>query len=196
MSNLDLIKKSQALMKDHWLVAILLIIVYSIISSSPNSIDESLSIIQLFLGGAFAVGMSIYFLNIVRGGDARVENLFDGFKKYVPSLIAFVVMIVLIILGFILLIIPGIILICGLSQTFYILADDKTNMSGIDALKKSWEMMDGWKVKYFLLNLIHFLMMIVGILMFVIGVFYMLPIIYTSLALFYEKLREGELTPA
>ncbi|MFT6879347.1 MAG: putative membrane protein [Psychromonas sp.] len=196
MSNLDLIKKSQSLMKDHWLIAILLIIVYSIISSIPNRIDDSLSIIQLFLGGAFALGMSIYFLNIVRGGDARVENLFDGFKKYVPSLVAYVVLIVLTVLGFILLIIPGIIIICGLSQTFYILADDKTNMSGIDALKKSWEMMDGWKVKYFLLKLIHGGMVIVGLLMLVIGIFYMIPIISTSQALFYEKLKAGGLTPA
>ncbi|MFT4735464.1 MAG: putative membrane protein [Arcticibacterium sp.] len=196
MSNLDLIKKSQSLMKDHWLIAILLIIVYSIISSIPNRIDDSLSIIQLFLGGAFALGMSIYFLNIVRGGDARVENLFDGFKKYVPSLVAYVVLIVLTVLGFILLIIPGIIIICGLSQTFYILADDKTNMSGIDALKKSWEMMDGWKVKYFLLKLIHGGMVIVGLLMLVIGIFYMIPIISTSQALFYEKLKAGGLSPA
>ncbi|MGK0139732.1 MAG: putative membrane protein [Algoriphagus sp.] len=196
MSNLDLIKKSQSLMKDHWLIAILLIIVYSIISSIPNRIDDSLSIIQLFLGGAFALGMSIYFLNIVRDGDARVENLFDGFKKYVPSLVAYVVLIVLTVLGFILLIIPGIIIICGLSQTFYILADDKTNMSGIDALKKSWEMMDGWKVKYFLLKLIHGGMVIVGLLMLVIGIFYMIPIISTSQALFYEKLKAGGLSPA
>ncbi len=196
MSNLDLIKKSQTIMKDHWLIALLVLIVYSIITSFPNRIDDSLNIINLFIGGAFTLGFSIYFLNVVRGTNPKFENLFDGFKKYVPSLVAFVVMIIVVTLGFILLIVPGIMLACGLSQTFFILADDETEMSGIDALKKSWEMMDGWKVKYFLLNLIHMGMIIVGILMLVIGIFYMIPIISTSQALFYEKLKAGELTPA
>jgi len=85
-------------------------------------------------------------------------------------------MTIIIILGFILLIIPGVVLICGLSQTFLIIADDETNISGIDAMKKSWEMMDGYKLKFFLLNLIHMGMVILGILMLVGG--YLLYVAY------------------
>jgi uncharacterized membrane protein len=61
-------------------------------------------------------------------------------------------MVLAIIIGFILLVVPGIIVAFGLSQTFFILADDK-EIGAVDALKASWEMMKGNKVKFFVLSL-------------------------------------------
>jgi uncharacterized membrane protein len=186
MTNLDIIRKSRDLLNGKWLISIAVVFIYSLLTGSPSNIDNNFSIIVFIIGGALTLGLYIYFLNIIRGKDAGIEDLFDGFKKFAHSTI-------IIILGFILLIIPGVVLICGLSQTFFIIADDETNISGIDAMKKSWEMMDGYKLKFFLLNLIHMGMVILGILMLVVGIFYMLPIIYASLALFYDELKKGNL---
>ncbi|MEE1365392.1 MAG: DUF975 family protein, partial [Muribaculaceae bacterium] len=52
-------------------------------------------------------------------------------------------------IGFYLLVVPGIIAALGLSMTFFIMVDDP-NISGLDALKKSWQMMKGHKTDYFL----------------------------------------------
>jgi uncharacterized membrane protein len=193
MTNLDIIRKSRDLLNGKWLISIAVVFIYSLLTGSPSNIDNNFSIIVFIIGGALTLGLYIYFLNIIRGKDAGIEDLFDGFKKFAQSTLAFILMTIIIILGFILLIIPGVVLICGLSQTFFIIADDETNISGIDAMKKSWEMMDGYKLKFFLLNLIHMGMVILGILMLVVGIFYMLPIIYASLALFYDELKKGNL---
>ena len=55
-------------------------------------------------------------------------------------------------LGFILLIIPGIILSLMYSQVFYILADDP-DIGAIEAFNKSEKMMRGHKWQLFMLNL-------------------------------------------
>jgi uncharacterized membrane protein len=193
MTNIDIIKKSRDLLTGNWLNAIVIVIIYSLLTGSPSKYDQNLSILTLLIGGALTLGLSYYFLNVVRNQNSGLEDLFDGFKKFAPSTVAFILTMIVCAIGFVLLIIPGIMLVCGLSQTFYIIADDENKISGVDAMKKSWDMMDGYKMKFFLLNLIHFGMIILGILMLVIGVFYMLPIIYASLALFYDQLKKGEL---
>ena len=193
MSNIDLIKKSRNLLEEKWFISIAVVLIYSLLTGGPNNIDKNLSVLIFLIGGALTLGLNIYFLNIIRGTEAGLEDLFDGFKKFAQSTVAFVLMTLIVIIGFVLLIFPGVILICGLSQTFFIIADDENKISGIDAMKKSWEMMEGYKMKFFLLNLIHIGMGILGILMLIVGIFYMLPIIYASLALFYDKLKKGEL---
>jgi uncharacterized membrane protein len=193
MSNIDLIKKSRELLAGNWLYAIAIVLIFSILTGSPSNVDQNLSILVLLIGGPLTLGLNIYFIHVVRSQNGGLEDLFDGFKKYAQSTVAFILIMIVCAIGFVLLIIPGIMLVCGLSQTFFIIADDTNKISGVDAMKKSWDMMEGYKMKFFLLNLIHFGMVLLGILMLVIGLFYMLPIIYASLALFYDKLKKGEL---
>ncbi|AWV97381.1 DUF975 family protein [Arcticibacterium luteifluviistationis] len=192
MNNLDIISKSRDLLSGKWIPAIAVVIIFSLISSLPNRVNENLSFIGLILGGPLNLGLAIFFQRTVRGQQSGIENLFDGFSNYLQSTIAFILVIVVVCIGFVLLIIPGIMMAMGLSQTFFIMADDN-KISGIDAMKKSWEMMDGYKMKYFLLSLIHIGMMILGMLALIVGIFYALPIIYNSMALFYDKLKMKEL---
>jgi uncharacterized membrane protein len=192
-TNPDLISQAYKLVSKKWILAIVAIIVIGLLSNLPSAIDEKLALLSIFLSGAFAVGSATFFLKIVRGQEEKIEDIFEGFRtNYLASLVATIVTFLVVFLGFIALIIPGIILGLGLSQTYYILAEDK-EISGIDAMKKSWEMMDGWKMKYFLLCLLYFGMSILGLLALVIGLLFVIPIISTSNALFYEKLKAGEL---
>lgn len=192
MKNVDIISKSRDLLDGKWLPAIGLVIIFSLLTSLPNRLDDNLSFLSIVIGGPLNLGLAMFFQKTVRGQNSGIENLFDGFRNYLQSTIAFILTLIVVCIGFILLIIPGIIMAMGLSQTFFIMADDD-NISGVDAMKKSWEMMDGFKMKYFLLSLIHMGMMILGILALVVGVFYALPIIYNSMALFYDKLKMKEL---
>jgi uncharacterized membrane protein len=191
--NTDLIKQAFDLLSGKWLLAIAVSIIAGLLSGVPQAIDEKLTVLNIFITGAISVGTATFFLRIVRGQQERLEDIFEGFKtNYTASLVAVILTIIIVMLGFVLLIVPGIILALGLSQTFYILADDK-QISGIDAMKKSWSMMDGYKVKYFLLCLLYIGMAIAGALALIIGLLFVIPLIQNTNTLFYEKLKAGEL---
>ncbi len=191
--NTDLIKEGYEKLSGKWLLAIGVVILITLFSSLPQAIDEKLAVLNIFVSGAFSVGSATFFLNIVQGKQERLEDIFEGFKtNYLASLLALVLTFFVVFLGFLLLIIPGIILAIGLSQTFYILAEDK-QITAVDAMKKSWDMMNGYKVKYLLLGLLYFLMAIAGLLALGVGLLFVIPIIQNTSALFYEKLKAGQL---
>src|SRR5690606_17223103 len=127
-----------------------IVILVSILSGGANTFDTGLGVlVSVLLGGALSVGQCTFYLNIARGREAGFEDVLEGFRyNYVQILVASILMILLVFLGFVLFIIPGIVMALGLSQTYFILAEDK-NIHAVDALKKSWTMMDGYKVKLF-----------------------------------------------
>lgn len=189
-SSTELIKKGYESITGNWLYAIAAVVIYSLITSAfSNSLDGWGSLLSLFLGGAMSVGLSYFFLNLLRKKPIRIEDIFYGFQNYLPTLVAGVLLSIAVGLGFVLLVVPGIIIALGLSQTFFILADNP-EMDGVEALKKSWSIMDGHKADYFVLVLLFILMVIAGILAFVVGIFFVLPIIYATTAHFYEQVKE------
>ena len=94
-------------------------------------------------------------VNIARNKDAKIEQLFEGFRNFGTSILAYVLMVLFIILWTILLIIPGIIAAISYSMTFFIIAEDET-ICAYEALKKSKEMMNGHKWKFFCLGFSFF----------------------------------------
>ncbi len=97
-------------------------------------------------------------------------------------------MCVVIILGIILLIVPGIILGLGLSMAYFVMID-KPELGVIDTLKESWRIMKGNKTKLLGLNLRFIPWAILGVLCLIIGVIFVLPWMQVSYASFYEKIK-------
>jgi len=85
-------------------------------------------------------------------------------------------------------IVPGIILSLGWSQTYYIMHDDP-DISAIDALKKSWAMMEGFKADYFVLALIYFLLIIASVFTLFIGLLWVMPFMSTIYAKYYDQIK-------
>jgi len=103
MDLLNLMRESREKLKPHWLIAFFISIIY----------------------GVLVGGMSIYLLNIFYDQPASIENLIEGFKPLLKVLLLYLVIsIVATIVGFILLIIPGIIIALGLSMSYYILIEN------------------------------------------------------------------------
>jgi uncharacterized membrane protein len=90
--------------------------------------------------------------------------------------------------GIVFLIIPGIIIALGLSQTFYIIAENPET-DGIKALQQSWNMMKGYKTTYFMLCLRYFLLSILCVLTLGFGFLLLAPYIQVTNANFYLELR-------
>ena len=98
---------------------------------------------------------------------------------------------VVLILGAIpLIFIPIIYISLSISQTWFIIANDK-NISGIDALKESWNLMRGKQLKLFLLQLSFIGWATLSVLTLFIGFIFLAPYIHTSYAKFYDNLNES-----
>jgi uncharacterized membrane protein len=86
--------------------------------------------------------------------------------------------------------IPVIYVSLSISQTWFIIANDE-NISGYDALKESWNLMRGKRLKLFLLELSFIGWAILSILTLFIGFIFLAPYMQTSYAKFYDNLNES-----
>ena len=98
-------------------------------------------------------------------------------------------LVVVITLGFILLIVPGIILALMYSQVFFILADDP-DVGAIEAFNKSEKMMRGNKLQLFMLNLEAALYLFAGVFTLFIWWAWLVPRYSVALAGFYQELKK------
>jgi uncharacterized membrane protein len=188
MSIVDLFREANGKLNGKHLLAIGTVLIYFLIAGIPSGFDERYGILSLLISAPLSLGISSFFLNLVRGNEVRVEQMFDGFKNYVPSLIMTILITLAVGFGLVLLIVPGIIIGIGFSMSYFILADNP-QMDAVSAMKASWEMMKGNKADYFVFSLLSILLCILGLIVFVVGFFYVVPIIYAASALFYEKIR-------
>lgn len=135
-----------------------------------------------------ALGFTMVALNVSRGREVAVNQLFDGFNNLFTAIVANLLMTVLIFLGFILLIIPAFIVIANLALVFFIIAEEP-HISPIEALKRSREMMYGYKWKYiglvFILSLSFFLV----ILTLGIALLWVVPMVQVTLSKFYDDVK-------
>ncbi len=189
--NKELMAEARASLSGNWGLAIGTFLVYTIIIASLQVIPVVGGVLGLFIAGPMAVGISMFSLSLSRGENARLEQIFEGFRNYGTVLGAYLLMLLFIFLWMLLLIIPGIIASIAYSQTFYILAEDDT-IGSMDALSKSKEMMNGYKWKYFCLVLRFIGWFLLCILTFGIGFLWLSPYINVSNAKFYEDLKTNQ----
>ncbi|MEI6191074.1 MAG: DUF975 family protein [bacterium] len=162
--------------------------VYLVICLIIGSIKNIGSIISLIISGPLLIGISLFSLSISRNGQAKMEQLFEGFKKFGRSLAAYLMVVLFTLLWSLLLIVPGIIASLSYSQTYYILADDE-KISAREAMRKSKKMMMGNKGKYFVLGLSFIGWLILSIFTLGIGLIWLFPYMYVSTAKFYEDIK-------
>ena len=105
-----------------------------------------------FLGyGPAEVGKDGYFVELQRGNDPTFASMFDGFKRYGVTMAAGLLQMLFSALWGMLFIIPGIVYSCGRAITFYVMHDNP-ELSPMEALDRSRELMQGYRGKYFRLG--------------------------------------------
>lgn len=182
--NRELTLKARNTLAGKWPLAIGTFFVYGLIEGVAGQVG-----LTIIIGGAMQLGLSIFTLNLVRGKKAELSQIFDGFSNFANALVAYLLSALFVLLWSLLLIVPGIIAAIAYSQTFYILADNK-DLSGQDAIKKSKEMMQGHKMKYFMLSLRFFGWFILSIFTLFIGLLWLIPYATVSFAHFYEDIKQ------
>ena len=172
----------------HWLIGVLSALVVALISGVVNNIPY---IGSMIVSGPFALGFAIFGLKCARGQQPQVENIFEGFRFYLSSLLFYLLFFAAFSIGLILLVVPGIIVACGFSQVFFILADDR-DINVVDAFQKSWDMMKGRKMDYFLLGLRYFGWGLLSIFTLFIGLLWLYPYMMVGFANFYLAITDTE----
>lgn len=179
-----LMKKSKESLSGNWGVAIGAFVLVSLVSGMSNIIPGG----AILIGGPLSLGMAVFSIRLAKNVDVEIGDAFSGFNDFVDALVAYLLMVLIIGVGFVLLIVPGIILAYGLSQTMYILADD-TEIKPTDALRKSWEMMKGHKFDLFILGLRFIPWVLLCILTLGIGFLWLAPWMGVTMANFYLALK-------
>lgn len=174
-------------LKGRWGKAILVYVIMIAISVASSFIPFG----SLIIGGPIALGLAIFFLGYVKGEDREIEDLFKGFNDFGRSLAVYILMLLILLAGFLLLIIPGIILSFGLSMTYFILAENPA-LSPVDALKQSWEMMNGYKADLFVMSLALFGLSILCLFTLGIGFLWLAPYSQACFVKFYEEIKGGD----
>ena len=187
----EYLSNSYNILKGNWGQPILTCVIYFCISSSFSLIPVLGSLAAIVISGPLAFGFYTYFLSFSRDiNNNDVGNLFAGFKnkKFGPALGAYWLSAFAIIGGFVFLIVPGIFIAIRLSMVFFVL-NDHENLTAVDAMKASWNMMAGNGAKFFLMGLAFFCISILSVFTLFIGLFWLVPLFQTSYALFYEDVK-------
>ena len=188
--NAQLMAQARGLLSGHWGTAILVVLIEFGMGALPVG-----GLAQLILGGAFELGAVIFFLMLARRGEGKVGMMFWGFRNFGNSVGAYLLQALFVLLWSLLLIIPGIIASLAYSQTFYLMADNKS-LGPLEAIRKSKQMMDGHKWKLFCLGMRFIGWALLCILTLGIGYLFLVPYMATAHARFYDDLAPGHVPAA
>ena len=134
------------------------------------------------------LGLAYLALAVLRGGELKVEMLFDGFKNFLPAFLLQLVNSLLVSLWSLLFVVPGIVKAYSYAMSAYILADNP-EMSQNECRRESMRMMQGHKWRLFCLQFSFIGWQLLCVLTFGILSFWVGPYINTATAAFYEDLK-------
>ena len=184
--------KQEALqqLKGNWgkavAVALIVMAVGILISLVPKVGD----LIQFIVAGPLTLGMVAFFLRLIRREPHEVQDIFSGFTRFVPSFLLYLLSAVFVFLWTLLLIVPGIIAGLRYAMAFYIM-NDHPELTAMEAIERSKQMMYGHKWRYFVLQLSFIGWGLLCVLTLGIGLLWLIPYMAATTANFYEDLSRS-----
>jgi len=133
----------------------------------------------ILINGPVDYGVSFAYLKASRGDKLEIKNVFEAFNNYWNAVLASLLVFVIVVLGLIIFVIPGIIFSCKLVFTPYLVVDRK--MEVIEAVKESWRMTGGHAWTVFFIYLLAIPIGIAGLICLGVGV--IISIMWISLTL-------------
>jgi hypothetical protein len=150
--------------------------------------------LNLVVAAFFQVGLTRIWLQIARGENPEFGVVFSGGDRMWACLGTLFLLGLIFGVGLLLLIVPGVIFLCGLLlSTFYVV---DANMGPIAALQASWNATRGHKGNLFVLGLVAFGLAIAGFLMLCVGWLVTVPIGYIALTVAYTRISGLGVVPS
>jgi uncharacterized membrane protein len=170
---------------------IIVIFVSAITASLRAGVQKSalaylvVSIVQYLVNVIIAMGLIRITLEFVSKLKPKLLDIVY-YKPIVRYIIASIIQGIIVFVGFILLIIPGIILAVRLQYASYLIVDK--NLGPIEAIKTSWNITRGNTWNLFFFGIILGLINILGILCLLVGLFITVPLGMLATTFVYRKL--------
>lgn len=166
--------------------SIALAIILGIISGGVLAFITELLALPLY------IGFISYILSLTREEEVSLTDIFQNYKKIGLIVVTLIISYVFIIFGYILLIIPGIMIAFSLVMVGYLLADSKkTSISEArNIIRESIEMMNGYKLDYFIFELSFIGWYFLGAITFGIAYIYVIPYFTFANTIYYQRLKE------
>ena len=197
--------KSQAKrqLTNRWTLAVCTILVANILTglltSNKKLLDNNLgylsisfSLLYLILGGVITAGKCRFLLNMTLDKDsAMFTDLFSQFNIFLKTLALNLLVTLITALGFIFLIIPGIVIAYMYSQAFYILVENP-EMDVTDCMAASRKLMVGHKWELFYLHLTFIGWLLVGALTFGIAYLWIKPYFDLTCTNYYLSIKSNQ----
>jgi uncharacterized membrane protein len=169
------------------------------IGAAGSAVDNlssqiALNLISFVVGIVLAMGLIRASLAVVEGRTPEINMIFvtDGFGSY---LAASILVSVGVVLGLVLLIVPGIILAIMWHFFGYVIVENPT-IGPIDAMRRSAEITRGYRWQLFGLGVLLLLMNIAGLLLCVVPVIFTYGITAVTVAYAYKVLSGQPTAPA
>lgn len=159
------------------------------VSKSAPVLSFVVNIITWLLGIVVSLGMIRIALKFVDGKKAELSDLISGTSpqlmlRYVGASILFYI---IVILGLIIFVIPGIYLAIKFNYFQYFLVDQNTGV--LDAFRKSSEITKGIKIDLFLFGILLGLVTLAGALALLVGLLWAIPTSMLAAAYVFRKLQ-------
>jgi uncharacterized membrane protein len=185
--------EARRLLNNNWATAVGTVFLMEIILAGAGSMSQIFLFLawipMLLVGGAVELGLAAFFINLAEKDRLIFEEAFYGFKNIVKAMGVYFFSGLFVFLWSLLLIVPGIIAAIRYAQAFFILKEDP-EVPVMEAIKKSSEMMRGYKTDYFLLQLSFIGWGFLCLFTFGIGFLWLSPYVKTSNAVFYRELKK------
>ena len=151
----------------------------------------------VFLMGPINYSVKWVFLKAVRKEKINIKDMFSVFERnYWNAVLANLLVGIIVGIGIVMLIFPGIIFACRLAFVPYLVIDQK--MDVMDALKTSWDMTRGHGWSIFAIGLLAIPIVIAGLVILFFGVFISIMWITVAFAAIYHAvcLEKGQYVTA
>jgi uncharacterized membrane protein len=150
--------------------------------------DVAASLFQIIINlimFPLGLGLGLMGIRCAAGRDTPVSTLWEPYNQAIPLIVMAVLMTILIVIGFFLLILPGIYLSVAYSFAPYLIIEK--NMGVWEALETSRKAITEYWWRYFGLMLVLLLLFIIGSIPLLIGLIWVLPIIVIATGDVFKK---------
>lgn len=202
MTRKELKLKAKSQLQGNWGSAIFGVLIIFIIESCLNLLSgmvysDSLwnlliTLITFIIYIPLCLGMATLFLKIARKEEVGYSDVFLGYKNIWKVIGVTILSSIIIFLGYICFVVPGIILSYMYSQIYFVLADNP-NIGIVECLRQSREIMVNEKLNFFVLELSFILWMLLVVFTFGIASIYVIPYYETVLANFYIDIKSKKI---
>lgn len=204
LSRKELKTKAKESLSGHWVDAIGIILLLSVIPiigvglveviSHILSLNEGIrvtleQIVSILISGLLTMGYTNFFLKISRDEDVEISELWSKTHMFIPFIVVSILVTVFTTLWTLLLIIPGIIAAFSYSFVYYVMLDNE-EMSAMKVIKESKRILKGHKFDLFVLQLSFIGWSILGIFTLGILYFWLIPYMSVTTCNFYNNIKE------